>query len=172
MRRCAALAAALLLAACAATPPAPVSGWSGKLGYRVEAGASQRAQAGSALFELQGDAAAGSLQLQTALGTALADARWDGDGLRLHDGRESRQFASLEALGVALGETLQGPPLPLAALFDWLRARPWPGAPHRRDGDGFTQLGWQVQPEPGRLRLSRNAEGGNGAMTLTLILSP
>ena len=106
------------------------------------------------------------------MGTALADARWDGSGLRLHDGREARAFQTLDALGAALGEALQGPPLPLAALFDWLQARPWPGAAHTRDGNGFVQLGWQVQAEPGRLRLSRAGEGGAGAMTLTLILNP
>ena len=35
--------------------------------------------------------------------------------------------------------------LPVQALFDWLRGRPWPQAPSRAaDGAGFQQLGWQV----------------------------
>jgi outer membrane lipoprotein LolB len=48
-----------------------------------------------------------------------------------------------------LGETL-----PLAALFDWLRGRPWPGAPSRPVAapPGFEQLGWRVD-------LARFAEG-------------
>jgi len=41
-----------------------------------------------------------------------------------------------------------GESLPLAALFDWLRGRPWPGATSRPlpapGGVGFEQLGWVV----------------------------
>lgn len=42
--------------------------------------------------------------------------------------------------------------LPLAALFDWLRGRPWPRAESQARPDGFEQLGWVVD-------LSRRAEG-------------
>ena len=65
------LVAAALLAGCAAPPPSS-QGLSGKLGYQLEASAGQRAQAGSALFELQGDSSSGSLLLNSPLGTALA----------------------------------------------------------------------------------------------------
>jgi len=34
--------------------------------------------------------------------------------------------------------------VPMAALFDWLRGRPWPGAPSMAAPGGFEQLGWQV----------------------------
>lgn len=167
-----ALATLALLSACASAPPPPSQGWSGKLGYRVDATAVQRAQAGSALFELQGSAGQGSLLLQTPLGAALAEARWGPQGLSLHDGKAEQRFASLDELGAALGERLQAAPLPLAALFDWLQGRPWPGAPHAQDAEGLLQLGWRVQRETQRLRLSRAAEGASGAITLTLILSP
>lgn len=169
-----------LLSACASAPVAPVAppaapahaGWSGKLGYRVDASPHQRAQAGSALFELQGDAREGALLLQTPLGAALAEARWGPQGLSLSDGQQQQHFGSLDELGAALGERLQAAPLPLAALFDWLQDRPWAGAPHAKQTDGLQQLGWQVQRDGQRLRLSRAAEGASGAIILTLILNP
>ncbi len=171
--RAACAALLLLLAACAAPPRPPAQGWSGKLGYRVEAGVAQRAQAGSALFELEGDANAGRILLSSPLGSTLAEARWGTEGLSLFDGNERLQrFGSLEELGAALGERLQGAPLPLAALFDWLQDRPWPQAPHETRGQGFAQLGWTVIRQAERLRLERAADGGHGAMTLTLILTP
>ena len=47
-----------------------------------------------------------------------------------------------------LTRQLVGEALPLAALFDWLRGRPWPGAASAAlpvaQGAGFSQLGWQV----------------------------
>lgn len=159
--------AALLLAGCASAPPAPLLGWSGKLGYRVEAHAGQRAQAGSALFELVGNASAGSLLLTSPLGTSLAQAQWSPQGLSLSDGKSERTFGSLEELGAALGESLQGPPLPLAALFDWLQNRPVAGLPFEREGAALLQLGWRIErPEPQRLNLSQ------GPMSLRLVLSP
>lgn len=166
------VAASAVLAACATPPPPPPQGWSGKLGYRVEPLEGQRPQAGSALFELHGNAQAGRLQLSSPLGTGLAEARWDADGVRLHDGRAWQGHASLADLGQALGEALQGPPLPLQALFDWLHARPWPHAAHEPQATGFVQLGWSVEwPEPQRLVLSRPAQGSSGAMQLRFLLS-
>jgi outer membrane lipoprotein LolB len=32
----------------------------------------------------------------------------------------------------------------MAALIDWLRGRPWAGAPSRVLDGGFEQLGWRV----------------------------
>ncbi len=168
-------AAALLLAllgACASPPQPPSQGWSGKLGYRVDASATQRAQAGSALFELLGDARNGSLLLQTPLGAALAQARWGAQGLWLGDGQQEQRYASLDELGAALGERLQTAPLPLAALFDWLQGRAWPDAPHEQQGEALLQLGWRVLRDGQRLYLTRAAEGTAGAITLTLIISP
>ena len=174
MRALALLTAAVLAGCAALPPPPPAGGWSGKLGYRIEAGGERRPQAGSALFELQGDAARGQLLLTSPLGTALAQAQWDAQGLRLHDGRQWTAFPSLDALGQALGETLQGPPLPLQALFDWLAGRPWPGAPSEALPAGaFLQLGWRVERVDERLlNLERPAQGAVGATRLRLVLNP
>lgn len=178
MRRFAAALAALLLSACASLPPpspatagmaSPAGEWRGKLGYRVEADATRRAQAGSALFELAGDAGAGSLRLSSPLGSLLAEAQWGPTGLRLRDERGQRDFGSLAELGAALGASIGVEALPLDALFDWLQGRPSPAAASRAVEGGFEQLGWQVQTETGppqRLRLNRER------LSLTLILNP
>ena len=158
-----------LLAGCAAPPTAPPQGFSGKLGYRLEATPTQRAQAGSALFELEGGASTGRLLLTSPLGTALAEASWNARGAWLKTQEGERAYASLDELGLALGQTLQGPPLPLMALFDWLQGRPWPQAGHQlADGvnRGFSQLGWRVEHRPPQLVLTQ------AGMSLRLILTP
>lgn len=166
MKRLLRLAPALLLAACASVSTPPPQGWSGKLGYRVEATASTRAQAGSALFELEGSAQAGSMRLTSPLGTLLAEARWGTQGVWLRTERGEQSYASLDELGAALGEALQGPPLPLVALFDWLQGRPSPAAAHAPAEGGFSQFGWRVEHRPPLLLLQQ------AGMSLRLILSP
>ena len=131
--RSAALFAALLLAACATVAPpgeAP-SGetLSGRLAVNVAATPESSGRSLSAAFELQGDARVGRLNLSTPLGSVLAQARW--------------------APGQVVLATQQGGERQaLAALFDWLRGRPWPGAASRPlaapGGAGFEQLGWVV----------------------------
>ena len=170
MRRRVVLALGLAgLAGCAPLPkvqPGATSGWQGKLGYRVDAAEGERAQAGSAVFDLQGNALAGQLSLTSPLGTTLASARWGGDGLALFDGRETWTYPSLDALGAAMGERLGGPALPLAALFSWLRGEPWPEVMHQRRSDTqFEQLGWQVSHLLPRLTLRQQR------LTLTLLLA-
>lgn len=169
-----ALLLSTLLAGCAPLPaPPPSQGWSGKLGYQMEAGNGQRAQAGSALFELQGDLKRGSLLLNSPLGTTLAQARWDEAGLWLDDTRQPQRYADMAELGWALGQAMQGPALPLRLLFDWLHGRPSPLAPHEAHELGFVQDGWLVQREdPQRLLLSRPAQGGQGALRLRILLNP
>ncbi|MEX8519872.1 MAG: lipoprotein insertase outer membrane protein LolB [Leptothrix sp. (in: b-proteobacteria)] len=99
----------------------------------------------SADFELQGTADTGRLQLSSALGTSLARAQWTPGQIHLQTTDGSYRFADLESLAVeALGE-----PIPLAALIDWLQARPWPAAPSAmldagQPAKGFSQLGWDV----------------------------
>lgn len=79
----------------------------------------------AAHFELEGDAQRGRLLLDTPIGTRVAEAHWTPDGAWLKSERGTESFADLEAMAVrALGE-----PVPLAALPDWLRGRPWAGAP-------------------------------------------
>lgn len=166
------LALALLLAGCA-TPRSVTQGWSGKLGYQVEAGMSARAQAGSALFELQGDTRAGSLTLNSPLGTALAQARWDPSGVWFEDRQGPRAYPDIDSLGQALGDAMQGPSLPLLALFDWLRGEPSPRFPHQPLEGGFEQQGWQLRrTDAQHLLVTRAAENGNGAIKLRIVLNP
>ena len=144
------VAAAALAAGCASVPalaPAPPGETlSGRLAMRVEAHGNESARAFSAAFDLRGDPVAGELGLSTPLGSMLAQARWRGDEAVLVTPRGSRSFADLDQLTrEALGESL-----PIAAWFDWLRGRPWPGAPSTPlagAGAGFAQLGWTVDLE-------------------------
>ena len=137
------LAAATLLASCASVAlPAGEPGQtvSGRLSVRV---ADQPERGISADFELQGSARQGQLRLSGPLGTTLARAVWSpGQAVLASAGSETR-FADLDSLSAAaLGEAV-----PMAALFDWLRGRPWAGAAFQARDDGlpgFEQLGWQI----------------------------
>lgn len=138
------LVCAMALAACS-TPPVRTGPdlLSGRLSVQVEG---QPERSLSADFELDGSAERGALRLSGPLGTTAAMARWaPGEAVLTTSQGETRE-PDLDTLATrALGEAV-----PMAALFDWLRGRPWPGAPHqpRRDGGtGFEQLGWQVALE-------------------------
>jgi outer membrane lipoprotein LolB len=97
---------------------------------------------------LHGNALAGDLQLTTPLGSVVAQARWQPGNVELVTGEGTHRFADLDSVA----QELLGQSLPLAALIEWLRGRPWPGAPSiARDG-GFDQLGWRID-------LTRLAEG-------------
>jgi outer membrane lipoprotein LolB len=149
------VAFAALAAACTTVPPAPPSEasdvLSGRLALRVEPVASEAPRSVSAAFDLRGDSRAGTLGLSTPLGSMLAQARWSPAEVVLTTPRETRRFASLDELTrEALGESV-----PIEAWFDWLRGRPWPGAPSapldpaptgpsNPPAPGFRQLGWRV----------------------------
>jgi len=149
------LAFTALIAACTTVPPAPRAEasdvLSGRLALRVEPLANEAQRSVSAAFDLRGDSRAGTLGLSTPLGSMLAQARWSPAEVVLTTPRETRRFASLDELTrEALGESV-----PIEAWFDWLRGRPWPGAPSAPlDGaptapsnppaPGFRQLGWRV----------------------------
>ena len=151
IRGAAVVALALALQACATHPP-PLPGhvWSGRLGVRTDAAPNLPARSMSGQFELSGDASSGQLVLTSPIGTTIARARWS-DPVGPH-GAPSR--IELEADGgstryATLEDMMQraiGDQLPLAAMFDWLAGRPWPGAPVQRDaaGPSFEQLGWHV----------------------------
>ena len=145
--RSGALALSALLAACA-TPPRASADLSGRLAVRVEVHAGASAQSVSTQFELRGDAAAGDLRLTTPLGSTAAQARWQPGSAELISAEGTRRFAGLDELA----QGLLGQALPLAALIDWLRGRPWPGAPSAASAGGFEQLGWRID-------LSRFNEG-------------
>ena len=144
--RVAAFAWALLAGACTTLQPpspGPRDTLSGRLALRVDAHESAAPRAFSAAFDLRGDASSGTLGLSTPLGSTLAEARWSPAEVVLATPQGTRRFASLDALTrEALGESV-----PIEAWFDWLRGRPWPGAPSEAMASsprGFAQLGWRV----------------------------
>ena len=148
MARAASLAAAVLMAGCAIAPKA-IDGigsetLSGRLAVQVEAAEGAPARSVNAAFELQGNAGSGRLDLSTPLGSVMAQARWAPGRVVLATPQGETRFDDLDALTRAvLGESL-----PVAALFDWLRGRPWPGASSTASAPpaepGFEQLGWTV----------------------------
>jgi outer membrane lipoprotein LolB len=160
VRRGAALLAAIALAGCAAMPRAPVDPQtlSGRLLLQVDAVAERPAQSIGADFDLKGSAEQGELRLGTPLGTTLAAAFWSPGEARLVTPQGEKRFDDLEALSRdAFGESL-----PLRALPDWLRGRPWPAEPARplAPGRGFEQLGWTIDLagfEAGQVQASRAA---------------
>ena len=96
----------------------------GRLAVRVEAHDGTAARSENAAFELQGSAQAGRLDLSTPLGSVLAQARWAPGSVVLATPQGERSFTDLDALT----QEVLGESVPVAALFDWLRGRPWPGA--------------------------------------------
>jgi outer membrane lipoprotein LolB len=133
---------AVLLAAGCSTVPPPASGdvLAGRLVLQISPGAHTPAQQWSAGFELRGSAQAGELDLTSPLGTTVAQARWRPGQAELDQGGERRAFPDLGELS----RQLLGENVPLEALFDWLRGRPWPAASHERTAQGFVQQGWAV----------------------------
>ena len=139
IRRGAALAALALVAGCAAVPRSADT-LAGRLSVRVEAWQGQPVRSVASAFELAGTAERGELQLTSPLGTLVARARWSAEGATLATPDGESRYADLDELSrSALGEAL-----PLRALPDWLRGRPWSAAPSRATAQGFEQLGWQV----------------------------
>lgn len=127
------------LTACASVDPA-VPLLVGRLSVTVAAAPGQAARGFNAGFELQGDARRGELRLSSVLGPQLAAARWSPAGASLVESGREQRFDSLDQLS----QKVLGEVLPLQALPDWLRGRPWTGAEHQADGTGFRQLGWVV----------------------------
>jgi outer membrane lipoprotein LolB len=142
----AALAGLALLAGCSTMAPPPgalAEEVSGKLSVQVEAWQGAPARSVSAAFDLRGSAEQGRMQLTSPLGTVMAQAEWRPGEVLLKNADGEKRFADLPALA----DEVLGEPLPLGALFDWLRGRPWNGAPSRPlspPAAGFEQLGWTV----------------------------
>ena len=151
LSRAGALGLALALGACASVPTSgPGTVFSGRLAVRSDGVGDAPGRASSGQFELSGTPSEGALVLDSPLGTIVARARWSNpagaDGqptaIDLDANGRTRHFESLDAMmREALGDSL-----PLAAMFDWLAGRPWPGAPVTRTGaaGSFDQLGWHV----------------------------
>jgi outer membrane lipoprotein LolB len=146
-----------LLGGCAGlsrqAPPPAADGdlrLSGRLSVQVASGGDggKKASGGNAGFELAGNPGEGQLELSTPLGSLLARASWRAGDVRLQTPEQERRFEDLDALT----RELLGEAIPVAALFDWLRGRPWSLAAHQPRPQGFEQLGWQVD-------LARFSEG-------------
>jgi outer membrane lipoprotein LolB len=154
--RWAAWLALATLAACATLEPgAEQPMFSGRLSLQVQA---QPPRAESAHFELSGGAQRGRLALSTPLGTRIGEARWmPGEALLVAAGGHETRYDDMDALTRAL----LGEALPVAALFDWLAGRPWPGAPAQPlSAAGFAQLGWRIdlaEADAGRMVARRDA---------------
>jgi outer membrane lipoprotein LolB len=135
------------LSACASIP-APVQTsvndvLSGRMTVRIEATDATPVRAVSAAFELIGNAQQGRLDLNTPLGTTLARARWGLGNVTVTTPQGDSQHDDLPSMTRAL----LGEDLPVLALFDWLRGRPWSGAPSTPavlPSTDFSQLGWDV----------------------------
>jgi len=111
----------LVLTACATrTPPSQAPDtlfWSGRLALNI---ASTPPQSISAGFELKSQQQSGELQLISPLGNTLAKLHWMPGQASLEQGGQVWQDSSLDALLIRL----TGTTLPMAALIDWLQARP------------------------------------------------
>ena len=152
-----ALCLSLLLLACAtpSPPPVPVDSagmLSGRLAVVVSGPDSNNATGGqptpaqslSAAFELRGSSQAGSLDLISPLGSIMARAVWSPAGAHLQSSRGSQRYEDI----ASLTRDMLGESLPVETWFDWLRGRPWVGAPSSKNEapapEGFSQMGWQV----------------------------
>lgn len=142
-----AAALAVALGGCATvTPPSPEGdSLSGRLAVKVDADGTQPARSVSAGFELIGSSSVGRLNLTSPLGTVMARADWSPNDVRLITSDGETRYGDLDTLT----REMLGESLPVAALFDWLRGRPWPGAPSQFTTPpveaGFDQLGWSVR---------------------------
>ncbi|HEY8878310.1 MAG TPA: outer membrane lipoprotein LolB [Roseateles sp.] len=159
MRFAAPLLLALALAGCAQLQKAPPATTaearlSGRISVTVAGDVHNRGTGGAASFELFGGPQAGRLELTSPLGALVARASWQPGRAMLQTPDDERRFDDLDALTrEMLGETV-----PVAALFDWLHARPWPAVPHTKTDNGFEQLGWRIEPKLPSLVAIRLAE--------------
>lgn len=156
--RVAALCLALALAGCAELPKAPTTEsetrLSGRISVTVAGNVHQRGTGGAASFELFGGPSAGRLELTSPLGALVARAQWAPGLVTLQTPNDERRYDDLDALT----RELLGEAVPVAALFDWLQARPWPAAPYQKTANGFEQLGWRIEPRLPALVATRLAE--------------
>jgi len=143
---------ALALAACATTPPAPVSQPPFStvdspfvLGGRISARRGDNGVAGS--FSWQHDPSHDAIELSSPLGQTLAKLAGNASGasVQLSDGRSESA-----PTWRALTERAFGVTIPVDGLASWIRARPRPGAPFSVDRDAagrvseLRQDGWDI----------------------------
>ena len=156
---CSLVVALAVLTGCAQVPQKPqtrdaAAQWRGRLALRVD---NQAAQSFFASFELSGHAQAGELLLSGPLGSAVADLQWAPHLAVLRSNGQTQSFDSLQALATQA----TGTPIPIGALFHWLR------------GESVQEDGWQADlsdlPQ-GRLLAKRTHPAP--AAELRLILEP
>lgn len=149
---------ALVLAGCAQLPQTPPAGnearLSGRISVTVAGNVHSRGTGGAASFELFGGPEAGRLELTSPLGALVARAGWRPGLVTLQTPDGERRYDDLDALT----RELLGEAVPVAALFDWLQARPWAAVPHQKTASGFEQLGWRIEPRLPALVATRLAE--------------
>jgi len=162
-RRWLTVMAVLLLTACATRlqpPPTPNTlFWSGRMALNIDSTPPQSISAG---FELKSQQQSGELQLLSPLGSTLAKLQWAPGQASLEQGGQLWQDASLDTLLVRL----TGTALPMAALIDWLQARPTKVEGWRAD---LSQIG------NGKLWIQSTSESTTTAqpqVTLRLIVEP
>lgn len=151
--------AALAAIGCARLPTLPegVSQWTGRLSVRLDG---NPVQLWTAAFRLVGTPQTGQLDLYGPLGATLAQARWTPGLAVLDQGREQRQYATMDDLT----EDLLGERVPMQAFYDWLTLAA------RREVPG-----WQVDDsrrDRGLLRASRPGQPDAPAVLLTVVLDP
>ncbi|MEK0416031.1 MAG: hypothetical protein RI949_37 [Pseudomonadota bacterium] len=141
-----ALAVSLLTTGCVSPRVQEAGTLQGRLALRVAATAALPERQLSALFALGGNASQGFLELSTPLGLTLATAKWQPGRVELRTPQESMVLDDLNALA----QRTLGEPMPLGAVFAWLRGRAWDQAPYEvtegnaREPLTFEQLGWKV----------------------------
>jgi outer membrane lipoprotein LolB len=141
VKRRGALVALASLGGCATLRPQDLPpDLAGRLAVRVDASAQTPSRSFSADFDLRGNTDRGTLRLTGPLGATLAEVRWQPGRAELADAQGTRAYDTLDSMA----QDLFGEPLPLVALIDWLRGRPWAGAPNVKREDGFDQLGWRI----------------------------
>ena len=114
----------------------------GRASVSVGAVGSRPAHRESFEFEWLGTAESGQLTLLGPLGQIVAQLSWTPQRAQLRQAGQSTD--RLAATPEVLSESVLGERLPVKALGDWLRGRPWGSAPAIATPEGFAQLGWQV----------------------------
>lgn len=114
------LVAALFVGGCASiggdskTFDTERTSWSGRMGLNI---ASEPPQSFSAGFSLSGNAQTGELSLTSPLGSTLAVMRWQPGIATLSQGDKDQHYGSLDEL---VTQAI-GAPIPVRAMFAWLR---------------------------------------------------
>ncbi|AWI53863.1 hypothetical protein DEH84_10810 [Aquabacterium olei] len=140
----------------------------GQLSIKLAAWLDQPARGISAGYFFEGDERSGRIDLMTPLGSQMARVVWQPGRVWLEDGRERREFESLDALS----ESLFGEALPLRALPWWMQGKPTPALPHQADTGTFGQAGWRIDTRAvneGRITAERPGSSGQRPVTIRIV---